>query len=170
MDKKALRSLIYGMYVVSSKDGEKLNAQIANTVFQITSEPPVVAVSINKENLTHTYIEKSGVFGVSILSEEATFKLIGHFGFKSGKDIDKFSQIKYKTGKTGVPLLKDFTVSTLEAKVIGKFEFSTHTLFFGEIVDGKVLSSKPPMTYSYYHTVIKGKSPKKAPTYIEDKK
>lgn len=94
MNLKALHKLSYGMYIVSSKSGEKFNGQIANTVFQVTSEPPTVAVSINKQNLTHDFIEESKVFNVSILSEEAPFTFIGHFGFKSGRDMDKFDGVR----------------------------------------------------------------------------
>ena len=80
MDKKALYKLSYGMYIVSSRDGDKLNGQVANTVFQITSEPPTIAVSINKENLTHKFIEKSKTFGVTVLPEDVPLEFIGLFG------------------------------------------------------------------------------------------
>ena len=96
MNNRTLHKISYGLYIVSSKKGDKLNGQIANTVFQITSEPPTIAVSINKGNLTHDYIAQSGVFTVSILSEQAPMELIGKFGFKSGRDIDKFAGIDYK--------------------------------------------------------------------------
>src|ERR1035437_9945703 len=98
MNLAALYKIGYGVYVVCSKDGEKYNGQIANTVFQACSEPPTVAVTINKKNLTHEYISKSGVFTVSILSKETPMTFIGKFGFKSGRDINKFADTNYKIG------------------------------------------------------------------------
>ncbi len=87
MNVKALYKLGYGLYVVTSKKGDRFNGQIANTVIQITSEPPTIAVSINKENLTHEFIKESGVFTASILSQDTPLSFIGHFGFKSGRVI-----------------------------------------------------------------------------------
>ncbi len=168
MDKKALYKLSYGMYIVSSRDGDKLNGQVANTVFQITSEPPTIAVSINKENLTHKFIEKSKTFGVTVLPEDVPLEFIGLFGFKSGKDIDKFRNLNYRFGKTGAPLVLDHAVAVLEAEVINSLDLGTHTLFIGKLVDAEIVSNREPMTYAYYHRIRGGKSPKKAPTYIED--
>ena len=93
MNTDALRSIGYGMYVIGARKGDRLNAQIANTVFQITSEPPTVSVSINKQNLTHEYIQAGKVFTVSVLSEEAPMPFIGHFGFKSGREVDKLATV-----------------------------------------------------------------------------
>ncbi|RKZ34777.1 High molecular weight rubredoxin [bacterium] len=168
MNRIALYKLSYGMYVVGSRKGEKLNGQIANTVFQITSEPPTVAVSINKENLTGEYIEESGVFSVSVLSTEAPMRLIGRFGFKSGRELDKFKDIKYRIGKTGSPILLDSCIAFLEAKVKESLDVGTHTVFIGELLDADVISEGEPMTYAYYHEIKKGKSPKTAPTYIKE--
>jgi flavin reductase (DIM6/NTAB) family NADH-FMN oxidoreductase RutF len=89
MNIKALFKLGYGVYVVTSKKGDRFNGQIANTVFQVTSEPPAVAVSINKSNLTHEFIKESRVFTASVLCEETPLTFIGRFGFKSGRDTDK---------------------------------------------------------------------------------
>ncbi len=168
MNKKAFYKLSYGVYIVGSKMGEKLNAQIANTVFQITSEPPTIAVSINKQNLTHKFIEKSKVFCVSVLSVDADMKFIGHFGFKSGRDFDKFAEMKFKRGTTGAPIVLGNTVGYLEAEVIHWLDVGTHTVFIGKIVDADILSDAEPMTYAYYHKIKGGKSPKTAPTYIAE--
>jgi len=166
MNPKALWKLSYGMYVVSSKNGEKLNGQIANTVFQITSEPPTIAVSINKQNLTHDFIEESKVFSVSILSVEADMKLIGHFGFKSGKDFNKFENANYKSGSTGAPIVMESVAGYIEAEVIDSLDIGTHTVFIGKVVDAEILNDLEPMTYTYYHQIKGGKAPKTAPTYI----
>ncbi len=170
MERKVFHKINYGMYIVSSTNGDKYNGQIANTVFQITAKPPKIGASINKENLTHEYIKKSGVFSVSILSTEAPFKFIGLFGFRSGRDVAKFAEVEYLIGETGAPIVEDYSIGYLEAKVVGELDAGTHTLFLGEVVDAKMLSDGTPMTYDYYHNVIKGKTPEKAATYQEVKK
>jgi len=129
MNPKAFFKLSYGLFVVCSKDGEKVNGQIANTVIQVASEPALIAVAINKNNLTHDYIDKSKVFTVSILAQDTPLSFIGNFGFKSGREIDKFQGIDYTTGTTGAPIVTDNTVAYLEAKVIGQTDAVTHTVF-----------------------------------------
>ena len=170
MNTKALYKLSYGLYVVTSRKGERLNGQIANTVFQITSEPPTLAISINKKNLTWEYIKDSGVFAVSVLCEETPLSFIGQFGFKSGRDIDKFEGINHRIGKTKAPIVIDNATAVFEAKVTKELDVGTHTIFVGEIVDAEVLSEKTCMTYDYYHVVKRGTTPKTAPSYVEEKK
>ena len=170
MNLKALFKLGYGLYVVGSRMEGKLNCQIANTVFQITSAPPVVAVSINKENLTHEFIAGSKVFTVSILSQDAPLSFIGHFGFKSGREVDKLKDVNYKLGETKAPVVLDHTLAYLEAKVVNQVDVGTHTIFIGELVEADVMKEGEPMTYAYYHQVKRGTTPKTAPSYIEEKK
>jgi len=170
MNLKALYKLGYGLYVVCSKKGDKLNGQIANTVFQITSEPPTIAVSINKNNLTHEFIKESRVLTASVLSQDTPLSFIGHFGFKSGRDIDKFEGINYKKGETQAPVVTDNTLAYLEARVIQEVDAGTHTIFIGELVGADVLKEGEPMTYAYYHQVKRGATPKTAPVYVEEKK
>lgn len=169
MDLKALHKISYGMYVISSIKNGKLNGQIANTVFQITSEPPTIAVSINKMNLTHEFIKESKVFTVSILSKETPMRFIGHFGFKSGREIDKFGDINYKLGVTGAPVVLGHSIAYLETEVIDMSDSRTHTIFIGKVIDAEVMADGEPMTYAYYHEIKKGKSPKTAPTYIKER-
>ena len=168
MNLKAIQKLCYGVYIISSKKDGKFNGQIANTAFQITSEPPTLAVSINKQNLTHEYIEVSRVFTVSILSKEAPMTFIGNFGFKSGRDTDKFKDIQYRTGITGAPIVLDHTVGFMECEVLSSTDVGTHTIFIGKVVECDVVSDTEPMTYAYYHQVKGGKSPKTAPTYVKE--
>lgn len=168
MSKSALEKLSYGLYIVSSFKNGKLNGQIANTVFQVTSEPPRVAISINRENLTHEFIEASGYFAVSVLKQETPFQFIGNFGFKSGRIVDKFENCPYKIGKSGCPIVIENVLAYMEFKVIGKIDAGTHTVFIGEMIDGEVLGEGEPLTYAYYKMVKKGKSPKSAPTYIKE--
>ena len=170
MNLKSLHKLSYGLYVVTSKKGDKLNGQIANTVFQVTSEPPTIAVSINKNNLTWEYIKDSGAFAVSVLCVDTPLSFIGRFGFKSGRDINKFEGIKYKFGETGAPIVTDNAVSYLEARVTKEMDVGTHTVFLGEVVAGEVLSELKCMTYEYYHEVKRGTTPKTAPGYVAERK
>ncbi len=166
MNPKALYKLAYGIYVVGSRKGDRLNGQIANTVFQITSEPPTVAVSINKNNLTREFIGESRVFSVSILCQDAPLSFIGRFGFKSGRDIDKLEGINYRIGTTKAPVIIDNAVAYLEAEVIQEVDVGTHTIFIGRVVDGDVLNEKTCMTYEYYRQIKGGTAPPTAPTYI----
>jgi flavin reductase (DIM6/NTAB) family NADH-FMN oxidoreductase RutF/rubredoxin len=168
MDLKACFKIGYGLYIISSKKGDKFNGQIANTVFQITAEPPTIAVSINKQNLTHEFIQESKVFTVSILSMETPMKFIGHFGFKSGKEIDKFKDVAYKIGLTGAPIILENTISYLELEVIDRLDVGTHTIFVGRIVNAEIIKEGEPITYSYYREIKGGKSPKTAPSYIKE--
>ncbi len=170
MNPSALFKLSYGLYVVTSRKGDKLNGQIANTVFQVTSEPPTIGVSINKNNLTWEFIKESKVLAVSILCQDTPLSFIGNFGFKSGRDTDKFEGVNYKVGQTKAPVVLDNAVSYIEAKVIQEMDVGTHTIFIGEIVDADILSEKTCMTYDYYHKVKRGTTPKAAPSYIEVKK
>jgi flavin reductase (DIM6/NTAB) family NADH-FMN oxidoreductase RutF/rubredoxin len=168
MDLTALNMCSYGLYILTSKKGDKVNGQIVNTVFQVTAEPPTIAVSVNKLNLTHEYISESKVFTASILSTEAPMTLIGKWGFKSGRDTDKFEGTDYKLGKTGAPIILDSTVAYLEAQVVNTTDVGTHTIFIGKIVDCGVIRDGEPMTYAYYHKVKKGKTPERAATYVKD--
>lgn len=165
MNPVALYKISYGLYIISSKLGDKMNGQIANTVNQVTASPAQIAIALNKDNLTHDYIMESRIFSVSILEQETPMTLIGQFGFKTGKDTDKFVDVNYKVGKTGVPIVTDNSIAFLEAKVVQTMDVGTHTIFVGELVDADVLNEAEPMTYAYYHLVKGGKSPKNAPTY-----
>ena len=169
MNTKALHSIGYGVYIVCSKKGEKINGQTANAAMQITSDPPTVAISINKQNLTHKYIQDSNVFSVSILSQQAPVDLIGSFGFKSGRDIDKFEKVSYTTENAGsVPVVTDHAVAYLVGKVVDSLDVGTHTIFIGELIDADVLDKAEPMTYAYYHQVKRGTTPKTAATYVKE--
>lgn len=170
LDKTVFLKISYGLYIVSSKSGDKFNGQIANTVFQVTAEPPQIAVCINKQNLTHRFIQESKVFTVSILKQSAPVKFIGSFGFRSGREVDKFKDIEHKTGITGVPVVTQNCMGYLECEVVGNTNAETHTVFIGRITDAQMTGEGEPMTYAYYHQVKNGKSPATAPTYIKEEK
>ena len=167
MNKSAFYNLSYGVYICTTWDGDKPTGCIANSAMQITSEPATVAVSINHDNYTHECIEKCGYFALTILSEKVNPRLIGKFGFFSGRDKDKFDGVPY-TVREKLPV-PDEGCTYIVCKVTNKMETSTHTVFLGEAIDADILSSETPMTYAYYHKVIKGKAPKTAPTYNEAK-
>ena len=167
MNTKIFRSMSYGVYVVSTMDKDRPTGCIANSVMQITSSPATVAVSINHGNYTNSCIEKSGMIGFSILSEQSDPGLIGTFGFQSGKETDKFSGVGFEMA-AGVPVVKD-SCGYVVCRVKDKMETATHTVFLGEVVEAEVYSEDArAMTYAYYHQVIKGKSPKNAPTYLPE--
>ncbi len=167
MNEKALWKLSYGLYVVSTRYGSELNGQVANTVFQITAEPIKVAVALNKNNYTHELLKKSKVFSVSILEKETPMSLIGTFGFKSGREIKKFENVKYKMGGSGVPILIEHALASLECEVETEVDVGSHTLFVAKVINAEVYKEGEPMTYDYYHQIKRGSVPKTAPMAME---
>ncbi|MEE9441427.1 MAG: flavin reductase [candidate division Zixibacteria bacterium] len=165
MNLDALLTLSYGVYVVSSRLGDKLNGQISNTAMQVSSSPPLITVAINKGALTHECIAEAGVFAVTILSEKAPLEFIGRFGFKSGRDVDKFEGIDYRLTQTQSPYPTDYALSVLDAEVIKSDDMGSHTLFTGKIVDARIIGEGIPMTYQFYRENLRGKTPPTAPTY-----
>ncbi len=165
MNRTALQQCSYGVYIISAQGSGKLNGQIANTVCQVTSDPATVSVCINKQNLTHELISGSRAFSVSILAEETPMQFIGRFGFKSGRDTDKFEGISYRMGPSKSPIVLDHATSYMDCELAGSMDAGTHTIFLGRVVDAEVVGDGRPMTYEHYHNVKGGKSPKTAPTY-----
>ena len=170
LDLESLFKLSYGMCIISSRKNQRFNGCIVNTVFQVTPEPPMVAVSVNRRCLTHEYITDSRVFVVSILSQDAPMIFIGKFGFRSGREIDKFEKVNFKIGRTGSPIILDNTVGFIEAEVTESIDVETHTLFIARIVACQTLDKdKEPMTYAYYRDIKRGRTPKTAATYVKVK-
>ncbi|MDP2916815.1 MAG: flavin reductase [Dehalococcoidia bacterium] len=170
MDPKALQKIGCGVYLVCARKGDRFNGQIANTVFQVAAEPPTIAVSINKKNLTHEYIHDTKLFTVSILSKETPLPFIGQFGFKSGREAEKFSGVSYRLSQSGVPIVTDHTLAYMEAKVIQEVDVGTHTVFVATVTDAGMLVETEPMTYSFYHEIKRGTTPRTAPSFIEEKR
>lgn len=170
MDIKAFFTLSYGLFVISSKHGEKLNGYIANTAFQVTAEPPKLAISCHKDNLSSELILKSKAFSISVLEKETDPDLIGLFGYNSGKNKNKFEQANYKIGKTGMPIVLDNTIAYFECEVVDVIDVGTHYMFIGQVVEGELLNENEPITYAYYRNVKKGMAPKNAPTYVDKSK
>ena len=166
MNIEAFFSLSYGLYIVSSGDQLKYNAYIANTAFQVTSEPPQLAVVCNKDNLTAEIIQKAKGFSVSVLQKETKPETLGLFGYQSGKNINKFEKINFKTGKTGIPIVLEDTIAWFECELVQQFDVGSHLIFIGRIVNNDMVQpDEEPLTYAYYQNVKKGKAPKNAPTY-----
>ena len=165
INRSVFRDLSYGLYIVTSIDESRLNGQVINTLIQVTSEPPRAAIIINKKNYTHELILKSKIFSASVLEESTPMTFIGPFGFRSGRDIDKFSKMGFKKGITGCPLVTEHALSVLEAEVVDQVDLGSHTVFIGNVLSSEVLKEGTPITYQYYHQTLKGKSPPNAPTY-----
>jgi len=165
LDPQPFRDLSYGLYIVTSIDGDKMNGQMINTAIQVTSEPARVAVIINKKNLTHEFIDKSKVFAVAVLEEETPMTFIGPFGFRTGREVDKLANVAYEKGVTGCPLITEHVLSVLEARVIDQVDLGTHTIFVGDCVHTKAIKSGKPLTYRYYHEVLRAKTPPNAPSF-----
>jgi flavin reductase (DIM6/NTAB) family NADH-FMN oxidoreductase RutF/rubredoxin len=169
MDLQALDRLTYGLYLVTSRNGEQLNGLIVNTVIQVALEPCLVAMAINKSSLTGEFIQRSGVFAITVLEKETPLEFISRFGFHSGREHNKFEGISYESGITGAPLVTHHGIAVIEAKLRDRVDCGSHTLFIGEVVSARQLKTGDPLTYAYYHEVKKGKTGKGAPTYREEK-
>ena len=165
MDKNVLKNLSYGMYLISAKDDNNVGC-IANTVFQITSSPITVAVSLNHNNYTNQIIKKTKKFNISILGENTPSEVIGTFGYKTSKEVDKFANFDYET-INDIPYLKD-NCGVMVCEVINEMETETHTIFLANVTNLFNYKNEEVMTYKYYHEVLKGKSPKNAPTFIKE--
>ncbi len=160
MDTKAMFKLSYGLFVCTAVQGSKINGCIINTAIQAASEPNTITVAINKANYTHDMVKATGVCNVSVISEEASFDLFKHFGFQSGRDVDKFADCptaNYKTAENGVPYITAGTNAYFSLKVKDTVDLGSHTLFICEPTEMEVLASTPSCTYSYYQDNIKPK-------------
>lgn len=160
MNNNAMHKLTYGLFVVTAKEGNKDNGCIVNTVSQVTTSPNRITVAINKQNYTHDMIMNTGIFNVSILTEKSQFSTYQNFGFKSGRDEDKFEKFTFKRAENGVVYIPEETNAFISAKVVEKIDLGTHTLFIADVTDAEVLSEDKSVTYEYYHKNIKP-APKK---------
>jgi len=161
MDNNALSKLSYGLFVLTARQDGKDNGCIINTAMQITDIPKQIQVAVSKENLTHDMILATGEFNVSVLSQEAVFWVFQHYGFQSGKDVDKFANIPEARTENGLRYVDGCTNAVISGKVITTVDCGTHTLFIAEVTEAKTLSDAPSMTYQYYFDHVK---PKPEPT------
>lgn len=168
MNLDVMKKLTYGLFVLTARDGQKDNGCIINTAVQVASEPNTISISVNKANYTHDMILKTGKFNVSILSEEAKFDTFKHFGFQSGRDVDKFAEVEISRADNGIAIIhNEQTNGYLSGKVIQSIDLGSHTLFIATVEDGEVWSDTPSATYGYYFANIKPKpEPKKRKGWI----
>lgn len=157
MDRNALFSLQYGVFVLGSHSGEKINACITNTCFQAASDPVRIAISVMNSNLTCEMIKQSGSFALSVLDSSCTFETIRNFGYQSGRNVNKFADFPYSLDESGNPCLTSGICAVLSGKVVETLDLGTHSLFIAEVTDAKMVSQNSPITYSGYQKVIKPK-------------
>lgn len=157
MDNKALYSISYGLFLLGSQHDGKINACITNTCMQVASDPVRLAISVLNQNYTCDLIKKSGLFCLSILDKTSQFELFKHFGYQSGKNIDKFADWEFKTDKNGCPYITKNSCSFISCKVVSQTDLGTHTLFIAEIQDAQITSQNVPVTYNDYQKDIKPK-------------
>lgn len=158
MDKKAMYKLSCGLFVLTAKSNGRANGCITNTAIQAASEPNQMSVCVNKENFTHDMIKESGKFCVSVISVDADFNLFKHFGFQSGRDVDKFDGFDgFRTGENGVPFITEGTNAYFEVNVEKTEDLGSHTMFIGTISEMEVLNDAASATYEYYQEHIKPK-------------
>lgn len=170
IDYSSFTKLSYGLYIIASEYNGQKAGYAGNTGFQVTAQPETIAVSCNKDNYTTEFIQKSRKFSLSVLQKDLDVAIVGDFGFKSGRDIDKFKHYDYKTGELGIPIVTESCVAAFECKVVNDVDCGTHILFIGEVVSAEKLSDNEALTYDYYHEHYKMRSPKNAPTYIPPEK
>ena len=170
MDYKAFFKLNYGLQIIAAEfNGQKVG-YIANTAFQVTSEPPKIAISAHKKNLSTEIIEKSGAFSMSVLKKELDTKIVGTFGFMSSSDLDKFDGLDVITAKTGSPIVLNESVAWFDCHIVDSLDVGSHILFIAEVVDSSIIADEEALTYAYYRDKYKMLAPKNAPTYVDKAK
>ena len=158
MNNKAIYKLTYGLFVLSCFSKGKHNGCIINTAAQVTSSPNRISITVNKANYTHDMIVETGVFNISVISEDATFDLFERFGFHSGRDTDKFAGFtERENAENGVSYITKGTNAYLSGKVVNAVDLQTHTMFIAEVTQMEVLSEAASATYGYYQENIKPK-------------
>lgn len=156
MDKKAMYKLSYGLFVLTSAADGRDSGCIINTAQQVTSEPNRISIAVNKSNITHDLVKKSGKFNISIISEAAEFELFKHFGFQSGREVDKFAgYADCKRSANGLYYVTAGINSYISATVEQEVDLGSHTLFIASVDDMEVLADTPSATYAYYQSSIK---------------
>jgi len=170
MDKNSFSKLGYGVYVVASGNRERQNAFIATTVMQVVADPPKIIVSCNKKNFTASLIRESKVFSASVLKQNYKPITMGTFGFRSGRDYNKFEHCKdfFFGERTQTPVVLDDCMAWFECKLSDEMDAGTHVLFVGEVLDAQIIAAnETPLTYSYYLEVKKGVTAKFAPSFMK---
>ncbi len=166
IDNTAMFKLSYGLYVLFSKD-EKDNGCIINTATQLTAEPLTLMIAVNKNNYTEKTISKTGIFNISTLTESTPFSVFERFGFQSGANTDKLAEFNtVDHSENGLCYLTEYSNSFISCRVTDQKDMGTHTVFFAEVTEAKVLSNEPSVTYDYYFKNIKPKPETKKKGYV----
>lgn len=158
MDKKALYNLSYGVFMLSTKSGDKVNGCITNTCMQVANSPTRVAISVLNNNYTCGLIRESGMFVLSILDQTVTYETIRHFGLQSGRNVDKFGCMTAPVEENGIPYLGWQTCAVISCRVVDSQDLGSHTLFIAEVQDARTLSEEAPLTYADYQNKVKPKA------------
>ncbi|WP_024822796.1 flavin reductase family protein [Aminobacterium mobile] len=166
IDPRALFTVSYGVYILSTEWEEKKNGQIINAFMQLTGDPICVAACLHKDNYTTELLEKSRRFSLSVLEDATPLKFIGVFGFRCGRDFDKFNACSYTISESGLPVVTDYALASIEGEVLSVTDIFTHKLFIAQVRAATVLKEGKPLLYSDYHTIKKGKSPERAPSAV----
>jgi len=160
VDLAAMFKLPYGLFILTAREGNQDNGCVINTVTQVTEKPLWVSITVNKTNLTHDIIARTGEFNISILTESTPFRIFEQFGFHSGRDTDKFASCDFNDRTTnGIRYLPKHTNGVISAKVLSSVDCGTHSLFVADVIEAMVLSDEPSVTYQYYFDHIKPKLP-----------
>lgn len=157
LDPTALFTLSYGLYVLTAREGDRDCGCIVNTVTQLTENPTRIALSVNKQNFTNEVIQRTGVFNVSVLTEAAPMDLFRHFGFQSGRDVDKFAGRTDPTSENGLRYIDGPANALISGKVEQAIDCGTHMLYIALVTEARKLSDAPSMTYAYYFANVKPK-------------
>lgn len=155
LDPTALFTLSYGLYVLTAREGDRDLGCIVNTVTQLTENPTRIALSVNKQNFTNEVIQRTGVFNISVLTEAATMDLFRHFGFQSGRDVDKFAGRTDPASENGLRYIGGPANALISGKVEQAIDCGTHMLYIALVTEARKLSDAPSMTYAYYFANVK---------------
>ncbi len=154
MDKAAMYKLTYGLFVLTAKEGEKENGCIINTAMQVTTSPNRIIIVVNKANYTHDMVMRTREFNVSCLGTGASFDVFKHFGFQSGKNVNKMGAC-YPHAKNGIPYVGSVAVAYISGRVVSGTDLGTHTMFLADVTDARVLNDGESLSYAYYQKNIK---------------
>lgn len=168
IDKKAFYSLSYGLYIITTTEGDRPVGCVVNTFQQVTSSPFQVSVALNKENATTQALLKTGRYVATCLGQSASMELIGAFGFHTSKDTDKFAGFVTAKDEAGIPYVAQQFVARFSVRVVNTLDVGSHIIFIGEVEEAAAVEGDEPMTYAYYHAVKGGKTPPKASSYVPD--
>lgn len=169
IEPNAMRNLSYGLFVLTAKNNQQDNGCIVNVASQVTEKPFRIVIAVNKTNLTHDMIKETGIFNLSLLTEECSMDIFKHFGFQSGREVNKFADFPdAQRSENGLYFLNKHTNAYISAQVIESKDLDTHTLFIAEVTEAVTLSDKPSLTYAYYHQHIKNQA--SSPKTSEGKK